>query len=160
MDRVRVTISLLHSSHSIGSMTGCMCGMHDKEADVTGLCRISNAALRMLYGLQVLGISELTCLDVINVHILPQFQAKTALQLEHSMLASCLAFIGRSGLLTASVFDGPPDTDVGKKLLEQLRQSAVIATKSGSVRVGDIHNLPVHLPLAMLKEKDIKPVSM
>ena len=96
----------------------------------------------------MLGVSDVTCQHVINQHILPVFKSVEASTLQPAVLASYLAFIGHSGVLTP-----------GKEaacLLNELRQYAVVATNRGNVRVSE--DFPVHFPAGML-EKDIQPVS-
>lgn len=99
--------------------------------------------------LQVLGFSDVTCLHIINEHIMPAFKSPAASALPHATLASHLAFIGSSGLLHTHSQDGQPDSAVGKQLLQNLRQHAVVVTPKRAVRVCE--GTPLHFPLGMLQ---------
>ena len=112
-----------------------------------------------IMAVQVLGIADLTCQDIINMHILPAFQARDAEQLSPAVLASYLAFIAHSGLLTSTRFDGTPDTPKGKELLGQLRQCAVICTSRGIVSLGHEPLPAVHFP-AVLQNQSNYPVTV
>lgn len=101
---------------------------------------------------QVLGIADLTCQDIINMHILPAFQAKDAVQLSPAVLTSYLAFIALSGLLTSSRPDGTPDTPKRKELLGQLQQCAVILTTRGNVSLGQEPLPAIHFPAGLQKQ--------
>lgn len=107
----------------------------------------------------MLGIAELTCQDVIDLHILPAFKSKGAVHLDPAVLASYLAFVAQSGLVTATVFDGPPDSPKGKELLKKLQQCAVISTSRGNMSLGDSPKPALHFPAMLQNQKD-HPISV
>lgn len=97
--------------------------------------------------MQILGVCDLTHLDVIVRYIMPVFKAQSVRSLPAEQLVSFLAFIGHSDLLHRTSSDGPVSSLEGKRLLEELQRHAVIATDHGPMRFGD--NLALHMPKSL-----------
>lgn len=95
----------------------------------------------------MLGLRDLTYLDVIERFIMPAFRAQAARELPADQLVSFLAFVGHSQLLQRDAFDGPVSSAEGSCLLEQLQRHAVICTDQGSVRFDDAPAL--HMPMSL-----------
>lgn len=101
--------------------------------------------------LQALGISDLTCQNVIDIHILPALRSPGAVDQPPAVLASYLAFVAHSGLLTPTVFDGPPGSRQGKELLQKLQQCAV--TTVGNLSLGADPQPALHFPAKLQSQK-------
>lgn len=97
--------------------------------------------------MQILGVRELTHLDVIERYIMPAFKADSACGSPADQLVAMLAFIGHSQLLQRTVADGPVSTPEGIRLLEQLQRHAVICTEQGPMRFADAPAL--HMPMSL-----------
>ena len=97
--------------------------------------------------MQILGVRDLTHLDVIERYVMPAFQADSACNSPAAHLVAMLAFIGHSQLLQRTVADGPVSTPEGIRLLEQLQRDAIICTEHGPVRLADAPAL--HMPMSL-----------
>lgn len=98
--------------------------------------------------MQILGVRDLTYLDVIERYVMPAFKADSACNSPADQLVAMLAFIGHSQLLQrTAAFDGPISKPEGIRLLEQLQRHAVICTEQGPMRFADAPALHLHLSL-------------
>ncbi len=97
--------------------------------------------------MQILGVRDLSHLDVIVRYVMPAFQADSACHSPSEHLVALLAFIGHSQLLQRTVADGPISTPEGIRLLEQLQRDAVICTEQGPMRLADAPAL--HMPMSL-----------